>query len=129
MLEGETKPLLPVPMEVLSTTRATVTLTEGRYHQVRRMFAAVGNHVTALHRDRVGDLMLPDDLPAGQYRILGEADLALVLRPPRWLRAEPEWSRDSLDPARQRTSARREQRTAPVCGAGRSSRSGWGVTN
>jgi 16S rRNA pseudouridine516 synthase len=46
------------------------------------MFAAVGNHVTALHRDRVGDLMLPDDLPAGQYRILGQADLALVLRPP-----------------------------------------------
>jgi 16S rRNA pseudouridine516 synthase len=82
MLEGETKPLLPVQMEVLSTTRACLTLTEGRYHQVRRMFAAVGNHVTALHRDRVGDLMLPDDLPAGQYRILGQADLALVLRPP-----------------------------------------------
>jgi 16S rRNA pseudouridine516 synthase len=82
MLEGDTKPLLPVPMGVLSTTRATVTLTEGRYHQVRRMFAAVGNHVTALHRDRVGGLMLPDDLPAGQYRILGQADVALVLRPP-----------------------------------------------
>jgi 16S rRNA pseudouridine516 synthase len=82
MLEGETKPLLPVQMDVLSATRACLTLTEGRYHQVRRMFAAVGNHVTALHRDRVGDLVLPDDLPAGQYRILGQADLALVLRPP-----------------------------------------------
>jgi 16S rRNA pseudouridine516 synthase len=82
MLEGETKPLLPVKMEVLSTTHVAVTLTEGRYHQVRRMFAAVGNHVTALHRDRVGDLTLPTDLPAGQYRILGQADLALVLRPP-----------------------------------------------
>jgi 16S rRNA pseudouridine516 synthase len=82
MLEGETKPLLPVQMDVLSATRATVTLTEGRYHQVRRMFAAVGNHVTALHRDRVGDLALPADLPAGQYRILGQAELALVLRPP-----------------------------------------------
>ena len=82
MLEGETKPLLPVRMEVRSPTRAYVTLTEGRYHQVRRMFAAVGNHVVALHRDRVGGLALPDDLPAGQYRILGEADLALVLRPP-----------------------------------------------
>ncbi len=81
MLQGETKPLLPVQMEALSATRAIVTLTEGRYHQVRRMFAAVGNHVTALHRDRVGDLMLPDDLPAGEYRILGHADLALVLRP------------------------------------------------
>jgi 16S rRNA pseudouridine516 synthase len=56
-----------------------VTVTEGRYHQVRRMFAAVGNHVTALHRDRVGSLVLPDDLPAGQYRILSEQDVALVL--------------------------------------------------
>jgi 16S rRNA pseudouridine516 synthase len=83
MLEGETKPLLPVRMEVQSPTRAYVTLTEGRYHQVRRMFAAVGNHVVALHRDRVGGLALPDDLPAGQYRILGAADLALVLSPPR----------------------------------------------
>ena len=44
------------------------------------MFAAVGNHVTTLHRDRVGALALPDDLPAGQYRILGEAELARVLR-------------------------------------------------
>ncbi len=80
LLDGEEKPLLPVPLEALSPTRARVTLTEGRYHQVRRMFAAVGNHVTALHRDRVGDLVLPDDLPAGQYRILGEAELARVLR-------------------------------------------------
>ena len=81
MLEGEEKPLLPVPMEVVSPTRAYVTLTEGRYHQVRRMFAAVGNHVSALHRDRVGNLTLPDDLPAGKYRILNEADLSHVLLP------------------------------------------------
>ena len=79
LLEGEEKPLLPAQLEVLSPTRATVTVTEGRYHQVRRMFAAVGNHVTALHRDRVGSLALPDDLPAGQYRILSEQDVALVL--------------------------------------------------
>jgi 16S rRNA pseudouridine516 synthase len=81
MLDGEDKPLLPAQLEVVSPTRAYVTVTEGRYHQVRRMFAAVGNHVTALHRDRVGNLPLPADLPAGQYRILGEADLALVLPP------------------------------------------------
>jgi 16S rRNA pseudouridine516 synthase len=79
LLEGEEKPLLPAQLEVLSPTRATVTVTEGRYHQVRRMFAAVGNHVTALHRDRVGSLPLPDDLPAGQYRILSEKDVSLVL--------------------------------------------------
>jgi 16S rRNA pseudouridine516 synthase len=82
MLESEKTPLLPVLMEVVSPTRAFVTLTEGRYHQVRRMFAAIGNHVTALHRDRVGGLTLPDDLAAGEFRIMSEADLALVLTPP-----------------------------------------------
>jgi 16S rRNA pseudouridine516 synthase len=81
MLEGDVKPLLPVQLDVVGPTRAYVTLTEGRYHQVRRMFAAVGNHVVALHRDRVGGLALPEDLPAGQYRILSPADLALVLPP------------------------------------------------
>lgn len=79
LLDGEPKPLLPVRMEIMSPTRARVTLTEGRYHQVRRMFAAVDNEVTVLHRDRIGDLALPDDLAAGQFRILGAADLALVL--------------------------------------------------
>ena len=80
MLEGESNPLLPAQFEVLSANRAYVTITEGRYHQVRRMFAAVGNHVTALHRDRVGGLSLPGDLPAGEFRIMGDADIALVFQ-------------------------------------------------
>ncbi|MGU3539363.1 pseudouridine synthase [Methylobacterium sp. A54F] len=75
MLEGEERPLLPVPLDVHDDTHAAVTLTEGRYHQVRRMFAAVGNHVTALHRDRVGGLDLPADLDAGAYRLLGAAEI------------------------------------------------------
>ncbi len=79
LLDGEDKPLLPARMEALSSTSAYLTLTEGRYHQVRRMFAAVGNHVTALHRDRIGDLTLPADLEPGQYRLLSEDDVALVL--------------------------------------------------
>jgi 16S rRNA pseudouridine516 synthase len=79
MLDNEDKPLLPAQLEVTSDTGAFLTLTEGRYHQVRRMFAALGNHVTDLHRDRIGALALPDDLAPGQYRLLGEADLALVL--------------------------------------------------
>ncbi|MDI1345238.1 MAG: pseudouridine synthase [Pseudolabrys sp.] len=79
ILEGEDKPLLPAQMEIVDGKHAYVTISEGRYHQVRRMFAATGNHVTALHRDRVGGLQLPDDLKAGEYRILNEADLALVL--------------------------------------------------
>jgi 16S rRNA pseudouridine516 synthase len=79
MLEGEDKPLLPVETDVLSANEARVTLTEGRYHQVRRMFAAVGNHVTALHRDRIGQLDLPEDLAAGAYRLMTDGELAAVL--------------------------------------------------
>jgi 16S rRNA pseudouridine516 synthase len=82
-LEGEDRPLLPARMETLSDASAYLTITEGRYHQVRRMFAAVGNHVTALHRDKIGDLALPEDLEPGQYRLLTEADLALILPPAR----------------------------------------------
>ena len=78
MLEGEDRPLLPARMEALSPTAALLTITEGRYHQVRRMFAAEGNHVTALHRDRVGGLGLPPDLEPGQWRLLDAADLAAV---------------------------------------------------
>jgi 16S rRNA pseudouridine516 synthase len=75
MLEGEREPLAPAVLEPLSPTQARLTITEGRYHQVRRMFAAVGNHVVALHRDRIGGLGLPDDLAGGQYRLMTAADL------------------------------------------------------
>ena len=81
MLESDDKPLEPVGMETLSPTTAHVTLTEGRYHQVRRMFAALGNHVVALHRDRIGRLALPDDLAPGEYRVLAAAELSTVLPP------------------------------------------------
>ena len=89
LLEGEDKPLLPARMEAHSGTSASLTITEGRYHHVRRMFAAVGNHVTALHRDRIGELTLPEDLQPGQYRLLDEADLALILPPGKPARPEP----------------------------------------
>ncbi len=75
LLEGEDRPLEPAALETLSPTSALLTITEGRYHQVRRMFAAVGNHVTALHRDRVGGLDLPADLEPGKWRLMGAADL------------------------------------------------------
>lgn len=78
MLESEKTPLLPALLEVLSPTEALLTLTEGRYHQVRRMFAAMGNHVVALHRDRIGGLELPADLPAGEWRVLGEEEKARI---------------------------------------------------
>jgi 16S rRNA pseudouridine516 synthase len=77
MLESEQKPLLPAELETLDPQRARLTLHEGRYHQVRRMFAAVGNHVEALHRVSVGGLTL-GDLAEGQWRILDDADRAAL---------------------------------------------------
>ena len=73
VLESEKTPLLPAQMETLSPTRARLTLHEGRYHHVRRMFAAVGNHVEALHRSRIGGLAL-DGLGEGEWRVLGSED-------------------------------------------------------
>ena len=78
LLEGDDKPLAPAEFEPISANEAYLVLHEGRYHQVRRMFAAIGNHVDALHRDKVGGLILPDDLPAGQWRILDEAAVAAI---------------------------------------------------
>ncbi len=78
MLEGEAAPLAPAGLEPLGPTEARLTITEGRYHQVRRMFAAVGNHVAALHRDRIGGLDLPADLAAGSWRILSPEEQAAI---------------------------------------------------
>ena len=77
LLESDDKPLLPAELEVLGPRAGRLTLHEGRYHQVRRMFAAVGNHVQALHRSRIGGLGL-GDLPEGQWRQLDAADLAVL---------------------------------------------------
>ncbi len=81
VLEGEDKPLSPAVLEVLSPTEARLTVTEGRYHMVRRMFAAVGNHVEALHRERVGGLALPDDLAPGEWRLLDSAGIDAIFAP------------------------------------------------
>lgn len=78
MLEGDDKPLSPAVLEPVSATEARLTVTEGRYHQVRRMFAAVGNHVEALHRERVGGLSLPDDMGPGQWRLMTPDEIAAV---------------------------------------------------
>ena len=78
VLEGEDKPLAPAYLEVISPTEARLTVTEGRYHMVRRMFAAAGNHVEALHRERMGGLALPDDLEPGDWRLLTPDQIALI---------------------------------------------------
>lgn len=77
MLSGEAAPLAPATLEVTDTHRAAVTIVEGRYHQVRRMFAAVGHHVTALHRAAFGPLML-GDLAAGAWRVLRDDERAAL---------------------------------------------------
>jgi 16S rRNA pseudouridine516 synthase len=77
-LEGEDKPLSSAKLEALEPTSARLTIHEGRYHQVRRMFAAAGNHVVALHREAIGDLILPPDLAPGAWRIVSAAELAAV---------------------------------------------------
>ncbi|MGN6112980.1 MAG: pseudouridine synthase [Luteimonas sp.] len=76
-LESDDTPLAPAQLEVADARHATLVLTEGRYHQVRRMFAAVGNHVEALHRSQVGGLAL-GDLGPGQWRALDAVDLAIL---------------------------------------------------
>ena len=69
-LDDEEKPCAPAELKIVSPREAEVTLTEGRYHQVRRMFAAAaGATMLTLHREKFGALTL-DDLPAGTWREL-----------------------------------------------------------
>ncbi|MDP9180001.1 MAG: hypothetical protein M3O61_20220 [Gemmatimonadota bacterium] len=78
VLNSETRPLLPAKLEVLGEKEALVTLHEGRYHQVRRMFAAAGNHVLDLKRISIGGLKMPDDLEEGDWRALEPEELAAI---------------------------------------------------
>jgi 16S rRNA pseudouridine516 synthase len=81
MLESETTPLAPAHLAVLGPRRARLTVTEGRYHQVRRMFAATGNHVEALERVAIGRLTL-EGLAPGEWRALGTDAIARAFDPP-----------------------------------------------
>lgn len=80
MLKGEEKPLEAAALEVITATEALLTVTEGRYHQVRRMFAATGNHVEALHRESLGGLTLPGDLAVGQWKVLRADEIGLIFQ-------------------------------------------------
>jgi 16S rRNA pseudouridine516 synthase len=76
-LHGEDAPLLPADLEVVAPRHVRLTLREGRYHQVKRMFAATGNHVTALHRASFGPLSLAD-LAVGTWRVLAEREVTAL---------------------------------------------------
>ena len=80
-LDGEAQPTLPAELDVAAPGRATLILHEGRFHQVRRMIAALGGTVTALHRDRIGALDLPGDLGPGQVRAARADELARLTAP------------------------------------------------
>ncbi|WP_322893350.1 MULTISPECIES: pseudouridine synthase [unclassified Yoonia] len=80
MLDGEDKPLAPATLDVVAETEALLTVTEGRYHQVRRMFAATGNHVEALHRESLGSLSLPSDMVPGQWKLLNGDEIGLIFQ-------------------------------------------------
>lgn len=71
---------LPAELEIERPSVGVVTVYEGKYHQVKRMFASRGKHVTALHRMSVGALMLPADLAAGAYRELRIDEAELVFK-------------------------------------------------
>jgi len=73
LLNDEPAPLRAAAARRLTETRLGLTLTEGKYHQVKRMVAAAGNHVVALHRSHFGALALPADLAPGQWRWLAGA--------------------------------------------------------
>ncbi|MFY7974963.1 MAG: 16S rRNA pseudouridine(516) synthase [Rubrivivax sp.] len=68
VLRDDPKPAVATRAEVTGPMALELVLTEGRYHQVKRMLAAVGNHVESLHRHAIGALELPTDLAPGQWR-------------------------------------------------------------
>jgi 16S rRNA pseudouridine516 synthase len=78
VLEDDPKPVRAAAAEAVAAHHLRLTLLEGKYHQVKRMVAAVGNRVEALHRSRIGGLSLPPDLAPGQWRWLSTQDLDLL---------------------------------------------------
>jgi 16S rRNA pseudouridine516 synthase len=75
-LRNEPKCCAPAAVEPLPGNEARLTVTEGKYHQVKRMLAAVGNHVKALHRERIGGIALDPALAVGRYRPLTREEIA-----------------------------------------------------
>jgi 16S rRNA pseudouridine516 synthase len=81
LLHGETQPSTAVSACARGAHLLEMSVLEGKYHQVKRMVAAAGNRVEALHRSRIGAYALPDDLPPGAWRWLASDDLAALRAP------------------------------------------------
>lgn len=78
-LNNEFKLTAPAELQIQSENEATVEISEGRYHQVKRMFAAVGNRVVGLHRDRIGPIELDLMMDEGEYRHLTDEEIAYFM--------------------------------------------------
>lgn len=78
VLNDDPKPVKAAACVLTGTHQMRLTLTEGKYHQVKRMLAAVGHLVVGLHRSQIGDMPLPADLAPGQWRWLSATDLSLL---------------------------------------------------
>ena len=76
-LRNETDKTRPAQLEIIGKCEARLTIHEGKYHQVKRMFASIGNKVVGLHRERVGGLTLDEELAPGEYRELTAEEIAL----------------------------------------------------
>jgi 16S rRNA pseudouridine516 synthase len=74
-LQGEKSLTLPAKLQVISEKEVLLTITEGKYHQVKRMFAAIGNKVVDLHREQIGNIKLAE-LPIGEWRYLTEKEVS-----------------------------------------------------
>jgi 16S rRNA pseudouridine516 synthase len=76
-LNNEPKLTRPAILEILAPHEVLLTVSEGKYHQVKRMFAATGNKVSALHRESIGNVELNADLGPGEWRYLTEDEIVL----------------------------------------------------
>lgn len=79
LLRGEKEPTRPAMLEIVDDYNVNLTISEGRYHQVKRMFAALGNKVVALHRWRIGPVVLDDNLEEGGFRALTQQEIEALL--------------------------------------------------
>ncbi|BFU59344.1 MULTISPECIES: 16S rRNA pseudouridine(516) synthase RsuA [Rodentibacter] len=80
LLRGEKNPTKPAKLEVLDDYNVNLTISEGRYHQVKRMFAALGNKVIGLHRWKIGEVELDNTLEEGEYRSLSQAEIDSLVK-------------------------------------------------
>ena len=75
VLDDDPKPVKAAACEAVAELHLRLTLTEGKYHQVKRMLAAVGNKVVGLHRSQIGEMPLPEDLKPGQWRWITDDEM------------------------------------------------------